>query len=158
MTEHKEVEPYKTRVTNTTIMPLNTSTPTAEIEPTKLATPDATLLGELMNPHLAKYEREHVAVRHIEHLNQVIEQLRVENEELKYRDGIWATHVTNYEREYEQLKADAELLKAKITEILKGIDKQECDNGWWETSTGADFGKDCLSKVCDAIDQARGKL
>ena len=29
-----------------------------------------------------------------------------------------------------------------INEVLDGIDKTETEGGWWETSTGAEFGKE----------------
>jgi hypothetical protein len=37
----------------------------------------------------------------------------------------------------------------QIEEILAGIDKTETDDdkGWWETSTGAKFGKDKLNQI-----------
>ena len=43
-----------------------------------------------------------------------------------------------------------------ISEILKGIDKTETSSsdGWWETSTGAEFGKGRLEAVIRAINEA----
>jgi hypothetical protein len=40
-------------------------------------------------------------------------------------------------------------LLIKIEEILKGIDKTEIDaeEGWWETSTGAEFGAERLRQI-----------
>jgi hypothetical protein len=40
-----------------------------------------------------------------------------------------------------------------IKELLKGIDEteNESDDGWWETSTGADFGEDKLNKLIELI-------
>ena len=37
----------------------------------------------------------------------------------------------------------------KVKDILKGIDEDECSSqdGWWETSEGASFGKTKLSEV-----------
>lgn len=37
----------------------------------------------------------------------------------------------------------------KIREILKGIDKEEFEDndGWWETSTGVEFGKKKLLEI-----------
>jgi len=37
----------------------------------------------------------------------------------------------------------------RIEAILEGIDKEEAsaDNGWWETSKGATFGKERLAKI-----------
>ena len=39
----------------------------------------------------------------------------------------------------------------KLNEILKGIDKDQCDSsdGWWETSSGAEFGAKKLKEVQD---------
>jgi hypothetical protein len=44
-------------------------------------------------------------------------------------------------------------LESKIRELLKGIDKDECedDDGWWETSSGAKFGKDKLDRLIELI-------
>lgn len=41
----------------------------------------------------------------------------------------------------------------KIKEILKGIDKDEWEDndGWWETSTGAEFGAKKLNEVIDFV-------
>ena len=41
----------------------------------------------------------------------------------------------------------------KINEILKGIDKDQCssDDGWWETSSGAEFGANKLKEVQDLV-------
>jgi len=38
---------------------------------------------------------------------------------------------------------------SKLTKILAGIDKTETesDNGWWETSTGAEFGRGKLEEI-----------
>ena len=38
---------------------------------------------------------------------------------------------------------------ARVREILKGIDQDECAcyDGWWETSTGAAFGARKLAEV-----------
>ena len=46
-----------------------------------------------------------------------------------------------------------ETLERKIPEILKGIDKIELDSedGWWETSTGSDFGKSKLEEILSLI-------
>jgi hypothetical protein len=42
---------------------------------------------------------------------------------------------------------------ARLREILNGIDKDECESesGWWETSTGAEFGAERLMLVEDLI-------
>ena len=41
----------------------------------------------------------------------------------------------------------------KLNEILKGIDKDQCDSsdGWWETSSGAEFGAKKLKEVQDLV-------
>lgn len=41
----------------------------------------------------------------------------------------------------------------KLNEILKGIDKDQCedDNGWWETICGAEFGANKLKEVQDLV-------
>lgn len=42
----------------------------------------------------------------------------------------------------------------KIREILQGIDQQDSvEGGWWETSTGADFGAKKLAEVEAYIDE-----
>lgn len=38
-----------------------------------------------------------------------------------------------------------------ITSILDGIDRIELDDGWWETSTGAEFGKEKLEEIRAAM-------
>jgi hypothetical protein len=40
-----------------------------------------------------------------------------------------------------------------VDDLLRGIDKDECesDTGWWETSTGADFGKGKLAELKQEI-------
>ena len=42
----------------------------------------------------------------------------------------------------------------KLNEILKGIDKDECEStdGWWETSSGAEFGAKKLKEVQDLVE------
>lgn len=35
----------------------------------------------------------------------------------------------------------------EIKEILEGIDKEEIEGGWWETSTGAEFGEKKLAEI-----------
>lgn len=41
---------------------------------------------------------------------------------------------------------------SKVREILKGIDQEDLDpDGWWETSTGAEFGKRKLAEVEELI-------
>ena len=52
-----------------------------------------------------------------------------------------------------QLEAFAALVRADereaILPMLKGIDQTECEDpdGWWETSTGADFGAGILESI-----------
>jgi hypothetical protein len=45
-------------------------------------------------------------------------------------------------------------LQLKVLEILKGIDEQETDSpdGWWETSTGANFGEQKLQQVLKILE------
>ena len=38
-----------------------------------------------------------------------------------------------------------------IEEILDGIDKTECDDGWWPTSVGSQFGAMKLKEIKDMI-------
>jgi hypothetical protein len=47
-----------------------------------------------------------------------------------------------------------ERLYSGIEQILHGIDKQETDdiNGWWETSTGAEYGKRKLAEIKKLIE------
>lgn len=46
----------------------------------------------------------------------------------------------------------------KLNEILKGIDKDQCesDDGWWETSSGAGFGSEKLKEVQDLVKNLSG--
>lgn len=56
----------------------------------------------------------------------------------------------------------------KVKQILVGIDAESCDRSkyvdgkdvsWWETSTGAEFGKQKLEEVTKAIEEAcNGKM
>jgi len=43
-----------------------------------------------------------------------------------------------------------------VETILKGIDKDECESsdGWWETSTGAEFGKVKKEELIAALEKA----
>lgn len=45
-------------------------------------------------------------------------------------------------------------VKAEVTLLLAGIDRTEIEraDGWWETSTGAEFGAERLAALCRAID------
>lgn len=46
----------------------------------------------------------------------------------------------------------------KLMEILDGIDRDELDNdGWWETSTGAEFGEGKLKEVLEVVGQAHSQ-
>ncbi len=49
----------------------------------------------------------------------------------------------------------AEEIKEEIKIILEGIDKDECSHGegWWETSDGAEFGKNKLNEILELIDK-----
>jgi len=51
--------------------------------------------------------------------------------------------------------SETNILKQKIFEILKGIDETETcsDDGWWETSTGEEFGKEILVKLSTLLDE-----
>lgn len=51
---------------------------------------------------------------------------------------------------------DKNKLIEKVKSILAGIDEDEVcsDSGWWETSTGAEFGKRKLEAVIAAIENA----
>jgi hypothetical protein len=49
-----------------------------------------------------------------------------------------------------------EIPKDTVEEILKGIDKDcESDDGWWETSTGAEFGAKKLAEIKSFIEKER---
>jgi hypothetical protein len=44
----------------------------------------------------------------------------------------------------------------EVKQILDGIDRESCDgteNQWWETSSGAEFGKERLDLVIEAIEK-----
>ena len=45
----------------------------------------------------------------------------------------------------------------KIKVILKGIDQEECESaeGWWETSTGAEFGAEALKQILELVAQTQ---
>ena len=42
-----------------------------------------------------------------------------------------------------------------LNKILKGIDKDQCEStdGWWETSTGAEFGAKKLKEIDQYVNQ-----
>lgn len=46
-------------------------------------------------------------------------------------------------------------LGMKIKEILKGIDQTDMDSavGWWETSTGAEYGQFVLGRIMEVLDE-----
>lgn len=48
---------------------------------------------------------------------------------------------------------------SKILEILKGIDQTEAesDNGWWETSIGAQFGSEKLNDIIFCFDELKAQ-
>ena len=52
-------------------------------------------------------------------------------------------------------KKEIEKIKTEIKECLNGIDQDECDtnDGWWETSKGAEFGAKKLKEVMDIIEK-----
>ena len=47
-----------------------------------------------------------------------------------------------------------------IKELLKGIDQteNESDDGWWETSTGAEFGRDKLNMLIELVEKKCNKV
>lgn len=48
--------------------------------------------------------------------------------------------------------------ESEVRELFRGIDEQEIDGeGWWETSTGAKFGKQRLEALIALLDE-RGVL
>lgn len=42
---------------------------------------------------------------------------------------------------------DTDTIIDNVRSILDGIDREETENGWWETSIGAKFGKERLSDL-----------
>lgn len=52
-------------------------------------------------------------------------------------------------------KEEKENIISKVKFILQGIDQTETDSkeGWWETSTGANFGEEKLAKIIQAIEE-----
>lgn len=84
-------------------------------------------------------------------------------------DGLWwvldnneshtKTEIT-YSQFMEFMKPQPTELETQITELLKGIDKDECevDYGWWETSDGAKFGKDKLNKLIHLVSSTPTEL
>jgi len=44
-------------------------------------------------------------------------------------------------------------IETLVNEVLSGIDKTETDGGWWETSTGAGFGKEKKEELITKLKQ-----
>lgn len=71
------------------------------------------------------------------------------------REAGWDDHHAEFDT---RLKRFAELVRAEEREaligLLKGIDKTEIESadGWWETSSGAEFGAGILAAI-----RARGQ-
>lgn len=61
-------------------------------------------------------------------------------------DGLWLAGTLDLE-DFAKLVAAKE--RERIIALLKGIDQTEIESaeGWWETSNGAEFGTDILSKI-----------
>jgi len=86
--------------------------------------------------------------------NKVIEILKSEN------DGIedLATRIDLlYSGEHDDKKTGImknKVIEKQIDEMFKGIDKNDCDDndGWWKTSTGAEFGKGKIEELKQFID------
>ncbi len=55
----------------------------------------------------------------------------------------------------EALEARLQQLRVRVPAVLEGIDKTESADkaGWWETSTGAEFGAGVLAGIMALIDQ-----
>jgi hypothetical protein len=50
-----------------------------------------------------------------------------------------------------------EKLKTRIRQELSGIDRTQTEReGWWETSTGAEFGAERLAAVLRIVDEEVG--
>jgi len=49
--------------------------------------------------------------------------------------------------------------RQRISKLLEGIDKTEIESniGWWETSTGAEFGKKILDSI-NKVDISKNKI
>ena len=43
----------------------------------------------------------------------------------------------------------------EVAAILKGIDREEIDDGWWETSVGAEFGATKLAEISALVGRLR---
>lgn len=55
--------------------------------------------------------------------------------------------------EKEEFLAEVTELLSAVTNILDGIDRREEDrDGWWETSSGAQFGADKLNAIRSSFD------
>ena len=69
--------------------------------------------------------------------------------------GLWPAVTDVFPKELERFAAlVAEHEREAVINLLKGIDKDECEDpdGWWETSSGAEFGASILETI-----RARGK-
>ena len=47
----------------------------------------------------------------------------------------------------ELLRECWDVSREDVSAMLNGIDKQETDGGWWETSAGANFGSSVLATI-----------
>ena len=56
----------------------------------------------------------------------------------------------------QHFQQEQERAKAEVGELLKGIDKDEVEepDGWWETSTGAEFGAKVKKRVLSVFDSS----
>jgi len=75
--------------------------------------------------------------------------------------GVGSTHMTpaiDYYTKPPQPQSVKDALE-KVKALLAGIDKEESESdiGWWETSTGADFGKSILNQVNALITDTQEK-
>ena len=57
--------------------------------------------------------------------------------------------IEEMQKEVEELREYKQRVQSEIIPLLIGIDKEESldDDGWWETSTGAEFGADILHRI-----------
>ena len=93
---------------------------------------------------------------------RIIELVGITDEVTEYEATLLlATHILELERvsneraaRIEELEAPSDELIEKIRALLKGINEteNESDDGWWETSTGADFGHQKLVALIDLVD------
>jgi hypothetical protein len=75
-------------------------------------------------------------------------QLQIDNNALR-------TQLAEATRKLEEARKD---VVREVIVILDGIDMAETDSekGWWETSAGAEFGKNKLAQI-QAIEQGKGE-